>query len=395
MSGRGHIRRQGKNSWGGKYEKGVDPVTKERRTGYFTVKGTKREAQAELTRLLGEVSRGVLVDHSKETVGAFLERWLRDWACLNVSSKTFERWVQLATIQIVPRLGSAPIQRIKPVDLTTLYATLMREGGARGGPLAPRTAGHCHRLLCRAFGHALEWGLIQSNPAAVAQPPRVPDVEIEIPTEDELAAVLEHVKPRNPQLHALGAVDLVTGARRGELCAFLWRHFDAKAGTLKIERSLETTKAGLRFKSPKSKTGKRTLSLPVSAVEVLRAHWRTQQETRLKLGLGRAGPDDLIFAKADGSPLEPDTVSKEWLRATKAATGRPIGLHSLRHHHASHLIAHGCDILTVSRRLGHASPTITLNVYGHLYPQTDDKALTATESLFARVSRPSQDGERS
>jgi integrase len=95
----------------------------------------------------------------------------------------------------------------------------------------------------------------------------------------------------------------------------------------------------------------------------------------------------LILAKADGSALEPDTLSKEWLRATKAAAGRAINVHSLRHLHASNLIAAGVDVLAISRRLGHASPTITLGVYGHLYPNADDRAAQAVEALFARIAR--------
>lgn len=102
------------------------------------------------------------------------------------------------------------------------------------------------------------------------------------------------------------------------------------------------------------------------------------------MGLGRAGPDDPLFAMLDGPPLKPNTLSRDWLRST-GAIGRPINLHSLRHHHASNLIAAGVDILTVSRRLGHASPTITLSVYGHLYRAADDKAALAIEAMFARV----------
>jgi integrase len=147
---------------------------------------------------------------------------------------------------------------------------------------------------------------------------------------------------------------------------------------------LETTKAGLRIKSPKTRHGRRTISVPASVVEELRAHWKAQQEHRLALGLGRASADDLIFAMADGSPYRPNTLSRDWLRAT-GAVGRPINPHSLRHHHASNLIAAGIDILTISRRLGHANPSITLGVYGHLYPNTDDCAAQVIEAMFARV----------
>ena len=362
--------------------------------GPSELSGYEAAGQAKLIELQGEAARGGLVDHSKETLGEFLARWDRDWVAINTSPKTRERWNQLRVHQIAPRLGGAPLQRIKPSHLAELYSTLMREGGVGGKPLAPVTVGHCHRLLRRALGHALTWGLIQQNPAAVARPPRVPDEEIEIPTELEIAVVLGHLRERDRQLYTLGVVALASGIRRGEACALAWKDFDADAGMLRVERSLETTKEeGLRTKGPKTKHGRRAISLSSLAIETLRAHWTIQGEERLAAGLGRAGPDDPIFAMADGSALKPNTLSRNWLRLT-GAIGRPIGLHALRHHHASSLIAAGVDVLTVSRRLGHGSPTITLSVYGHLYPNADDKAAQVVEAMFKRVALLEDEGAR-
>ena len=363
----------------------TDPATGRRVARYASFRGAKRQAQAKRSELIVAAANGGIVDRSKETLGEFLIRWDRDWCAHNVGPKTRERWQQLAAIQVTARIGGMPIQRIEPSHLISLYATLLREGGAAGGPLAPRTVGHVHRMLRRAFGHALTWKTIREDPSARVSPPKVEEVEVAIPSEDEVAAILDHMRDRDPQLHAIAVTALSTGARLGELCALAWSAFDETAGTLKIARSLESTKAGLRFKTPKTRSGKRTIGVSAWAVETLRAQWKRQQEQRLALGMGRASPDDLIFAKFDGAPLEPDTLSKAWLRLTAAATGRSIGLHALRHHHASSLIAAGVDILAISRRLGHASPTITLSVYGHLYPNIDDRAVQATDAMFARV----------
>ncbi len=389
----GSLRQRSAGSWELKFEAPAD-ATGRRKTVYRTVKGTKRQAEARLVELQSEAARGGLVDHSRETLGEFLTRWDRDWVAINTSPKTRERWNQLRVHQIAPRLGGAALQRIKPADLAALYSTLMREGRVGGKSLAPVTVGHCHRLLRRALGHALTWGLIQQNPAAVARPPRVPDEEIEIPTESEIAAVLGHLRERDRQLYTLGVLALAAGTRRGELCALTWKDFDADAGMLRVERSLETTaEQGLRVKGPKTKHGRRAISLSHLATEALRAHWKTQGEERLAAGLGRAGPDDPIFAMADGSALKPNTLSRNWLRLT-GAIGRPIGLHSLRHHHASSLIAAGVDVLTISRRLGHGSSTITLAVYGHLYPNADDKAAQVVEAMFKRVALLEDEGAR-
>ena len=144
---------------------------------------------------------------------------------------------------------------------------------------------------------------------------------------------------------------------------------------------MEKTRAGLRIKSPKSARSKRSISLAPAVVTELRAHWKTQQEQRLALGLGKAPGDALVFANYDGALLKPDQLSGQFAGAMEAAGLPHVTLHTLRHTHASQLIAAGIDILTISRRLGHHSPTITLNVYGHLLT-TADRAADIVQSVF-------------
>jgi integrase len=172
---------------------------------------------------------------------------------------------------------------------------------------------------------------------------------------------------------------LGTGARRNEALALRWSDINLDGGTLRIERALEhTRRGGLVFKTPKTKWGKRIITLAPGTVAELRAHRRAQQEQRLALGMGRVPDNALVFAKPDGSPLPPNAITQEWARAMGQA-GLSVTLHSLRHTHASTLI----NVLSIRRRIGHGSPAITLNVYGHLFkPDNRDaieRALSATE----------------
>lgn len=385
MTGRGHIRRRGEHSWELKYD-APGNVPGQRITRFKTVKGTKRVAQAALTSILADVDRGTHVDPTKVTLRDFLQRWLTDWAASNVSAKTLERYWQLAGHQVIPRLGSMPVQRIRPADLQELYGALLREGRADGGPLAALTVGHCHRLLRRALGHAVTWGVVQQNVAAVVHAPRVRKDEIEIASDAEIKAILDHLRDRDRPLYTLAMVALATGARRGELCALRWQDIDLDGGFIRIERSLEQTRAGLAFKQPKTKLSRRTVSVPLATVAELRAHRLAQQEKRLASGLGRIASDNLVFTTGAAEPRKPDTLSTAWSRNTLAVLGRQVSLHTMRHVHASHLIAAGLDILTISRRLGHTRPTITLDVYGHMIHSSDDTALAAVEALLVKVS---------
>jgi integrase len=369
---RGHIRASGRGSWEIKFD--APRADGKRQVRYVTFRGTKREAQAELTKLLAAQEAGTYVDPSKLILGEFLDRWLRDWADINVSLRTAERYHGLVCRQIKPHLGAMPIQRLRALHLTELYVRLLREGGADGGPLAARTVGHVHRCLRGALSHAVLWGVLPSNPAAAVRPPKVAEREIEIVREPDLRPLLDQL---DGHLRVIAILSLATGMRRGEMLALRWQDVDLDAGTIQIERSLEQTAAGkLRFKSTKTRDGRRNITIPPSLVAELRAWRLAQQEIHLALGVRT----ELVFASPDGEPLRPNAVSMAWARARVGVT-----LHALRHTHASSLIAAGVDILTISRRLGHSKPNITLNVYGHLFASTDDRASQAIEDLLARI----------
>ena len=374
----GHIRRRGKQSWELKFDAGIDPTTGKRKTRYASFKGNKRDAQIELTRLIAEHNAGLSIDPSKMTVKEFLERWDRDHATLNCTPKTLERYRQVIKNQLTPNIGAVVIQKLRPVQLAELYSKLQTGG------LAPRTVGHCHRLLHRALGHAATWGIIQANVAASVKPPRIDQAAaISILEEDQIGRVLRHLEGRT--LRPIVALALASGARRGELLALRLKDFKADDGTIRIERSLEQTKAGLRFKSPKTKHGRRTISLPPAIVAELRAHLLRQQERRLALGMGRSKAEDLLFARWDGRTRSPHWLTQKFGLTMEALKIEGVTLHSLRHTHASQLIAAGMDVLTISRRLGHGSPTITLSTYGHLFRNTDSRAAEILEATFAKL----------
>jgi integrase len=296
-----------------------------------------------------------------------------------VSAKTAERWSEVIRNQIAPRIGRMPVQKLKAIHLATLYADLLREGKGNEG-LAPRTVGHVHRLLHRALGHAAEWAVTQSNVAALVSPPKVDDVELEILDQPQIQAILDGLAGK--PLRIIVETALATGMRRGELLALRWKDVDLDAGKLRVEQSLEQTKAGLKFKEPKTKRGRRSIALPAFLVTNLRAHRKAQQEQRMALGLGRPGDDALVFPNMDGGPRRPDGLTMEWGRARKAL-GVTVSLHAFRHTHASTLIKSGMDILTISRRLGHSKPSVTLDVYGHLFPNTDAVAAQRMEAAFS------------
>jgi integrase len=115
----------------------------------------------------------------------------------------------------------------------------------------------------------------------------------------------------------------------------------------------------------------------------MHAQWRRQQEQRLALGLGKANPDDLVFARPDTGPWPPDSLTADWARTVRMLKLPKVTVHALRHTHVSQLIVAGLDVVSVSRRIGHSNPTVTLGVYAHLFGNTDDRATSAVETALA------------
>jgi integrase len=214
----------------------------------------------------------------------------------------------------------------------------------------------------------------------MVRPPKVDAEEVAILTADQIGEVL--TKIAGHRLLPIVAVAIGAGLRRGEICALRWGDVGLDAGSLRVERAMEQTRAGLRVKEPKTRHGRRAIALPGFVVDALLARRREQGEQRLALGLGRPGSSDLVFTLPDGSPWGPDYLSRCWRHATLALGLPQVGLHALRHSHASALIAAGVDPLTISRRLGHGTPAFTLATYGHFFSNTDTAAARAIDSAI-------------
>jgi hypothetical protein len=173
-------------------------------------------------------------------------------------------------------------------------------------------------------------------------------------------------------------------ARREHRLRFLWQGKGRRfvggliAHHLRVEQSLEQTNAGLRFKPPKSQYGRRTITIPPAVVADLRAHRKATQERRLTLGLGRSTATDLVFTTAQAQCADQRLAARQRGHRPAHQLACPAS-----HPRLKPDLAAGVDTLTISRRLGHANPKITLDDYGHLYSNTDDKAAAAVEAMFA------------
>lgn len=305
-----------------------------------------------------------------------LEEYLRHWlaGATHLAPKTHERYAELCGRQIYPHLGDTKLTALRAEHIVSWHRALLSAG------LSAQTIVHAHRVLSLALSRAVKLNTLARNYASLVKPPRIEERELEILTPEEAAALVRGLEGH--WLHPIAVVALATGLRRGELCGLKWQDINFNGGFLRVERSVEETRQGLRLKPPKTKRGRRNITLTADAVKVLRAHLTWQKTTRLKIGAG--GQPVFVFSTLEGEMLSPDNLSRDWRRICRAKKLPLISLHGLRHCHASFALKARVDILTLSRRLGHYKASVTLDRYGHLVEGSDAEAAAAIEGVLKK-----------
>ena len=149
-----------------------------------------------------------------------------------------------------------------------------------------------HRVLKQALGQAVKWELLNRNPADAVDPPKIEWKPVQTYDLPQLVDVIETFRGQTLFIPVLLAA--LCGLRRGEICALRWKSVDIAGTQLSVVESLEQTKAGLRFKSPKSGKG-RTVALSQTVTDELRAYRAKRAQEMLRLGQGLAD-DDLVIA---------------------------------------------------------------------------------------------------
>jgi len=371
----GHIRKRGQN-WSIVVElpRGVDG---KRRQRWVSIRGSKKDAEKELRKLLHAMDEGTFVEPGKITVAEFLERWLKH-ATDKVAPKTHERYSEIARKNLIPAFGSTPLAKLQPLQIEEFYTEALRTGRKDGrGGLSPQTVVHFHRVLRAALNQAMKWCLVARNVADAVEPPKVERSEMQALDEAETARLIGAAE--GTRMYAPIMFDVSTGVRRGEMLALRWSDLDLANASVCIQRSLEQTRAGLRFKETKKGKG-RTLSLPDITVEVLRMHKAKQDQLRELFGDGY-NPENLVFCRDDGNIWKPESFTDEYFHWTRKVKVK-VRFHDLRHSHATHLLQLGVNPKVVAERLGHSSVGITLDRYSHVLKGMQEEAAQKIDSLL-------------
>lgn len=282
---RGHIQQRGGQSWRIKAYVGRDPDGV-RRYVDRTVRGTRREAERELSRLLVEVDEGRHAAAAPITFGELLDRWLEVKRRL-VEPKTIESYEWVARSYVRPGLGDRKVASIRPIDLDSLYTDLHGRG------LSARTVRICHTVIRQALEQARRWGLRVRSPAVDATPPVQRRREIVPPTVEQVRALLDAAEAEDPDFAAYLWVLAATGCRRGEACALRWVDVDLERAEVVIRRSISQVGGELREKDTKTHQSRR-VALDAETGAVLRSLRLRARERALTLG-STVADDALLF----------------------------------------------------------------------------------------------------
>jgi integrase len=306
----------------------------------------KRDAQefAENVEVQKRSSAYVAPSAGRIVFGPVAESWLA--GKVNLAASTRARYRSALDVHLLPAFGAVPLSDITPERLRGWVAKSAVSSSAA-------TVRKNHTVLHQVLAQAVADGRLSVNLAT----------ELELPTVDEtekryLSAVqLQRLAHAAGEHGALVLLLGFTGLRFGEAAALAARDIDLEHGRVRVHRSVTGVNGTMVYSAPKSHQS-RTVALPQFLVEVLADH------------LAGKDPDALAFPDTRGGPQRLHNVRRRWWSQAVADSGVPAGLnpHELRHTAASMAISTGASIKAVQKMLGHKSATLTLDRYGHLYP---------------------------
>ena len=345
------------------------------RTRTKTICGKLAQARAELRAALVAVDRGEHIEPTRLTVAQLVDERIAAWhASGRISGRTREAY-ETAAQRLAPIAG-IPVQRLG----SARRSQRLHLGWRHLSSWSKRAS---HGVLQRALGDALRHRVCTRNAAADQGPPRGGKrPEVVMLDAEQVAALIARL---DDEWRAPVIVALYCGLRRSEQLALNWNRIDLDGGRMEIVEALDKAGGKVSVKQPKSKAGRRVISLPQIVVATLRDHRRRQLERALLLGAGRQPDSALVFPGMNGGHDSPRAFTNRWARAAVRFGLRGATWHSLIHSHASMLVSAGLPVTTVAARLGHATAGVTLSVYARLFATDDAAAAAAIDRALGKL----------
>ncbi|PWB53380.1 MAG: hypothetical protein C3F13_09565 [Anaerolineales bacterium] len=353
---------------------------------------TKLEALTWLRDMQSDLQRGFDYQGSKILLKDYLHDWL-DTSRKALRLKTADSYSRTTEKYIIPSLGEVPLKDLTLFQVEKYYTGLIENG------VGIRTVRLVHSILHCAFEKAVIQSILTRNPTSHAKLPRYKHGEKKVLDDQQVNRFL--LAAIDSPFVGLYHLAVKTGMRLGELLGLKWSDLQWGSGRLYVQRQLQDVRGiGCFFQEPKTSSGRRTLQLGEGTIQALREH-REFQQIQKDLAGQRWQENDLIFPSKIGTPLNPSNLRLDFNRVLERAGVPRVRIHDLRHTAASLMLNNGIPVIVVSKILGHAKPSITMDIYGHLYNEMQEGAARLMDELISpikftlpgNVNRGSSQGE--
>ena len=333
---------------------------------------TKTEAERALVRAEAEQIEGEWepTPDNPGTVGEWAERWLDGAHHLKPSTRASYE-VALRS-HVLPRWGDTPVTNITRQDIAEWVAEMVGAGQKPDRIRLNMVA------LRNTLNIAMDANVLHVNPTIGIKRPQSKSHEMHPLTVEQIEALAEaisrpHGRTERPDLGLAVRLAAYTGLRAGELWALRRKHLDLDHRTIRVSESMTITDGTLIASTTKTGTS-RAVTWPAFLDEVIAKHLATRPDD----------PDALVFVSTTETPMRHNNFMAQHFRPALEPAGLPKGIrfHDLRHTHASLLIAMGAHPKAIQERLGHSSITVTLDIYGHLFPGIGDELAHRLDALF-------------
>lgn len=284
--------------------------------------------------------------------------------------------------------NNAKIRKIQARNIQEYVNELCRH-------LSPKSTKNYLMLLNVIFELAVQDGIIQNEANPMKQKIRRPKQErkeVEAYNLEEMQKILKLAEEdENPDIKLILNLALLSGIRRGELCALRWQDIFWEERYIFIHETRVVVEGGVEHtKPPKTNAGIRRIYIPQHLINVLKEYRQRYLMNKVKFGKDFADKN-YVVSKPDGNPFTPQGISNCYLRFMRRHQDeiRYLKFHGLRHTYASILIEQGENPKTVQHNLGHADVSLTLQIYSHSYESAQKKA---AETLNDTINRMVQIG---
>ncbi len=340
---------------------------------------SKAEALKRKNDALYELEQGTLATGPQRKLGDYLEDWIENVYKDNIRISTYVKYKK-SIKYIVVELGDVWLQKLTPEQVRKLYTRMGKEKSKGGLGLSSKTINSTHGVLHLALKNAVRWNYVSKNVCDLVTPPRIVSREGTPLTLEQARKFLEGV--RKHRLEALLTMAIITGMRRGELLALRWSNMNFEVHTLLVLHTVDyIPHYGYVETEPKTKAGKRAISLPPFLIDMLRLHKDEILERQNKQG-EKWENRDLVFPDLKGGYFNPSYLLRVFKKLLQEVGVPHMHFHDLRHSAATILLSMGVNMKVIQELLGHSDIAITLRLYSHLLPSMQQDASDKWEEKF-------------